>query len=77
MSMKGGFVMVEPTEYTVPDIKPASFVIEILDDEHEPVEEVKFDVSIDDGNTVTKQTNKEGVFNVAKPQSEVQLSFAE
>ena len=69
--------MVEPKEYKVPDIEPASFVIEILDDEQKAVEGVAFNVTIDNGNTMTKQTNKEGVLNVPKPKIEVKLSLAE
>ena len=69
--------MVVAKEYKVPDIKPASFAIEILDNEQKAVEGVTFNVTIDDGNTMTKQTNKEGVFNVPKPTSEVELSLAE
>ncbi len=76
-SIKGGFVMVEPKEYKVPDIEPATFVIEILDDEQKAVEGVTFHVTIDDGNTMTRQTNQDGVLKVPKPKSEVQLSLAE
>jgi len=77
ISLKGGFVMVVKKVFQVPDIKPASFLIEILDDEQRAIEGVTFNFSIDDGNTMTKQTNKEGVLNVPKPKSEVKLSLAE
>lgn len=71
-----GFVMVNAKEFKVPDIQPASFVIEILDDEQKAVEGVAFNVSVDDGNTMTKQTDKEGILKVHKAKSEIKLSLA-
>ncbi len=69
--------MVDKREFQVPDIKPASFVIEILDGEQNAMEGVTFNLSIDDGDTMTKETNREGVLHVPKPKSEVKLSLAE
>jgi hypothetical protein len=58
-------------------LQPAFFIIEILNDEQKAVEGVTFNVTVDNGNTMTKQTDKEGVLKVPKPKSEIELSLAE
>ena len=68
--------MVDPKEFKVPDIQPANFVIEILDDEQKAAEGVTFNVTVDNGNTMTKQTDKEGTLKVPKAKNEIKLSLA-
>jgi len=64
--------MVSAKEHRVHDIEPASFIIEILEEEHKPVTGIKFNVAID-GNVNLKETDKDGIFKVPKTQSEIKL----
>ncbi|MCP8307750.1 MAG: hypothetical protein H3Z54_03550 [archaeon] len=68
-------LMVSRKEYKVPDIQPVSFVIEILDNEQKAVEGVTFNVTVDNGNTMAKQTDKEGIIEVPKAKNEIKLSL--
>lgn len=56
-------------------LQPEFFIIEILDDEQKAVEGVTFNVTVDNGDTTTKQTDKEGVLMVPKPKTEIKLSL--
>ena len=69
--------MVEAKECNVPDIRPHSFVIEILDEEQKPVAGIKFSVAVDEGNEKIIETNENGLLKVPKPKSDIKLSLAE
>jgi hypothetical protein len=58
-------------------LQPAFFIVEILNNEQEPVKGVKFSVAVDDGNAETKETDEDGIFKIPKPRSEIKLSLAE
>lgn len=66
----------EKKEYAVPDIRPAGFIMEILDSEQKPVAGVKFNITVDDGDTEVEETDKEGVLKISRPKSKVDLSLA-
>jgi len=68
--------MVSPKEYKVPDLQPISFIIEILDNEQKPITRVQFNIAIDGGDEMTKETDSDGVIKVPKPKSEIKLSLA-
>ena len=63
-------------EYDIPDIRPASFIMEILDSEEKPVAGVKFNVAVDDGDADVEETDEDGVFKISRPESKVDLSLS-
>lgn len=68
--------MVSPNKFIVPDIQPASFIIEILDSEQKPRPAgVTFEVIIDGKKAETKETDNEGILRLPKPQNEIKLSL--
>lgn len=66
----------EKKEYAVPDIRPTGFIMEILDGEQKPVSGVKFNVTVDDGDTEVEETDEEGILNITRPKNKVDLSLA-
>jgi hypothetical protein len=70
--------MVDPKkEYKVPDMQPAGFVIEFLDEEQKPIAGIKFNVAVDEGNETSIETDENGLIKVPKPKGEIKLSLAE
>jgi hypothetical protein len=67
--------MVDAKKFSVPDIQPFGFIIEILDDEQKPVSGVGFSVYID-GVGMSAETDEEGIIKVPRPRSEIKLSLA-
>jgi hypothetical protein len=67
---------VQKTEYDVPDLRPASFILEILDSEEKPVADVKFNVAVDGGAAEVAETDADGVFKISRPVRKVDLAFA-
>jgi hypothetical protein len=67
---------VQKTEYDVPDLRPASFIMEILDSEEKPVADVKFNVAVDGGVAEVEETDADGVFKISRPVSKVDLALA-
>jgi hypothetical protein len=69
--------MVDAKEIKVPDIQPAGFVIEILDNEQDPVAKgIKFSVAIDDENAKIIEIKEDGILRVVpEPQSKINLSL--
>ena len=67
--------MADPTEVRVPDIQPFGFIIEILDDEQEPISGRRFNVAVDGGNASTMETDEDGILRTAKPRNQITLSL--
>ena len=68
--------MVDEYEIKVPDIEPFGFTIEIVDGEQEPVAGVKFNVTVDDEDAITMETDESGILRVQKPEREINLAYA-
>jgi hypothetical protein len=67
--------MAEKKEYKVDDIKPSSYVIQILDKEFEPIKDTEFEVKLDETSKI-KKTDSNGMLKVTKPKSgEITLSL--
>ena len=67
--------MAEKKEYKVDDIKPSSYVIQILDKEFEPIKDTEFEVKFDE-TSETKKTDSSGMLKVTKPSNgEITLSL--
>lgn len=67
--------MVKAKPILVKNIKPATFIIEIVDDELKPIAGVKFSVAVG-GNVITKETDNKGMLKVPKKKGEIKLSLA-
>jgi hypothetical protein len=68
--------MVDAKEIKIPDIQPAGFVIEILDEDQRPVAGVEFSVVIGNGDAKIIKTNRDGILK-APNISEIKLYLGE
>ena len=66
--------MVDAKKINVPDIQPIGFIIEILDEEQEPISGVKFSIDID-GNARSLETDEKGMLKFPRSKSEIKLSL--
>ncbi len=63
------------TEMTV-KLPPPDFTLEFIEGNQHFDAEIKFDISVDDGDTKTKQTDRHGTIKIYKPEKKLKLTLA-
>lgn len=70
--------MTDKILYKVPDIYPTVFLIEIVDDKHNPIKRIGFGYVVDGLYSKKGTTDNRGILNVLPmPLNEVKLSLGE